>query len=82
VIVKLAKLYKKTSTGKIQEWRIEVQKNKYITVSGQVDGKKIISEPTYCTPKNVGRANATTAELKQRQLQDGKNNRKKAMSNP
>lgn len=60
--MKLAKLYKKTSTGKIQEWQIEVEGNKYTTISGQVDGKKIVSEPTYCTPKNVGRANATTAE--------------------
>jgi DNA ligase-1 len=42
---------------------VEVQGNSYRTISGQFpDGKKVTSEYTICQPKNVGKANATTAE--------------------
>ena len=58
--MKMAKLYKRTSTGKIQEWEIEVEGNQYRTISGQQDGKKIINEWTTCEGKNIGRANETT----------------------
>lgn len=57
----LATIYKKTKTGKIQEWTVEVGSNGYRTISGQTDGKKQISEWTICFPKNEGKANATTA---------------------
>jgi len=60
--MKLNTLYKLTTTGKTQMWRIEVSGGKYRTVSGQIDGKKTTSKWTSCTPKNVGRANATTAK--------------------
>ena len=56
------KLYKRTSTGKIQEWEIFVEGDKFWTVSGQQDGKKIIHAPTVCKAKSVGRANVTTPE--------------------
>lgn len=53
-------IYKKTQTGATQEWTIEVVKNKYRTISGQVDGKKIVNEWTIVYGKNEGKANATT----------------------
>lgn len=58
--MKLDTIYKRTETGKTQEWTIEVKGNKYRTISGQTDGKKVISEWTECFGKNVGRANETT----------------------
>ncbi len=58
--MKLDTIYKKTKTGATQEWTIEVVGNKYRTISGQTDGKKIVNEWTICYGKNVGRANATT----------------------
>jgi len=58
--MKLETIYKRTETGKTQEWTIEVKGNKYRTISGQTDGKKVISEWTEVYGKNVGRANETT----------------------
>jgi len=58
----LPTIYKRTSTGKTQEWTIEVNGNKYRTISGQVDGKKVTSKFTVCAGKNTGKANATTPE--------------------
>ena len=60
--MKLPTLYKKTTVGKVQTWQIVVDGDKYRTVSGQQDGKKIQNKWTTCKPKNVGRANATTGE--------------------
>lgn len=60
--MQLTTLYKRTKTGAIQEWTIFVEGNKFWTVSGQTDGQKVTTEPTYTEPKNVGRTNATTAE--------------------
>lgn len=54
------KLYKRTTSGAIQEWEIFVEGDRYWTVSGQRHGSKIIHEPTVCTPKNIGKTNATT----------------------
>jgi len=60
--MKLPTLYKKTTVGKVQTWQIVVDGDKYRTISGQQDGKKIQNKWTTCKPKNVGRANATTGE--------------------
>ena len=54
----LPTLYSRTNTGAIQEWTIEVDGDKYRTVYGQVDGKKITTEWTTALPTNIGRANA------------------------
>lgn len=54
-------LYKTTKTGAIQQWSIEVNGPTYTCTFGQVDGK-MQSQSTTATPKNLGRANATTAE--------------------
>jgi len=58
--MKLETIYKATKGGKVQEWTIEVVKNRYRTISGQTDGKKVISEWTEVYGKNVGKANGTT----------------------
>jgi DNA ligase-1 len=60
--MKLPTIYKKTKTGKVQEWTIEVKGNQYRTISGQTDGEKITNEWTDCDVKNAGRSNATTPE--------------------
>jgi len=58
--MKLDTIYKSTKGGKTQEWTIEVNGNKYRTISGQTDGKKVVSEWTVCYGKNEGKTNATT----------------------
>ena len=58
--MKLPKLYKKTTVGKTQTWTIEVDSNKFRTISGQSDGKKITNKWTICEGKNLGKKNETT----------------------
>lgn len=58
----LPTLYKKSSTGKLQEWTVFAEDGQYWSVSGQVEGKKVTAAPSVCKPKNVGRKNETTAE--------------------
>lgn len=58
----LVPLYSRTETGAVQVWIVEVQDQKLRTISGQVDGKKMTSEWTVCSGKNVGRKNETTPE--------------------
>lgn len=55
-------LYKRTSTGKVQIWFMEVDGDRYRSTSGQQDGKKTTTEWTVAKPKNVGKVNATTGE--------------------
>ena len=62
MIEKLQTLYKIDTRGKLREWTINIDGNKFYAVKGLVDGKKTQDKPTLCTPKNVGRANETTAE--------------------
>ena len=58
--MKLPTIYKTTKGSKTQEWTIEIIGNKYRTISGQTDGKKVVSEWTVCYGKNAGKANGTT----------------------
>lgn len=53
-------LYKRTTTGKVQIWFVEVDGDRYRTTTGQQDGKKVTTEWTIAKPKNTGKANATT----------------------
>ena len=46
-------LYKKTSTGKIQQWRIWVIGSTIHSECGQVDGKKTLSEDEILKAKVV-----------------------------
>jgi DNA ligase 1 len=54
-------LYARTNTGAVQVWWIEQQGAAYWSTSGQKDGQKIIAAKTIAKPKNLGRANATSA---------------------
>lgn len=59
------KLYKQTSTGKIQVWWMEidfVQGGRYRTHSGIDGGKIVTSAWTDCEGKNIGRSNETSPE--------------------
>jgi len=60
--MKLPILYKRSTTGKVVEWTIEVEGNKYRTTSGFTDGEKVTSAWTVCAGKNTGKKNATTDE--------------------
>ena len=60
--MKLDTLYKKTTIGKTQTWTIEVENDKFRTISGQSGGKKITNKWTVCEAKNPGKKNATTGE--------------------
>lgn len=55
------KLYNKNKSGKIIEWDIEVDNDKYRTITGQVGGTLITSNWTTCKGKNIGRSNETTS---------------------
>lgn len=61
-VKKFDTLYKKTSTGATQIWYQEISQDgiAYRTVSGQIEGKKVVSSWTDVEPKNVGKANETT----------------------
>lgn len=59
---RLPTIYKRTETGAIQEWTIEIDGDKFRTISGQVGGKSTPSKFTICKGKNTGKKNATTAE--------------------
>ena len=56
----LPTLYARSETGAVLTWDIEVEDNKYRTITGQMDGAKVISSWTVCKGKNIGRKNETT----------------------
>lgn len=58
----LPPLYKKTSTGAIEEWQVSVEGPDIVTTYGHIDGKKQTARET-AVGKNVGKANATTPEM-------------------
>jgi ATP-dependent DNA ligase len=60
--MKLPTLYKKTSTGAIQYWKVWTECNVIKTAYGQVDGKEQITEDVIHEGKNIGRSNETTPE--------------------
>lgn len=61
-IVTYDTLYKKDSKGKLREWRIERDGDKYRTVAGLADGEQVTSSWKTAKPKNTGRSNETTGE--------------------
>lgn len=60
-MIEYPNLYKYDSLGNIRQWRMEIEGDKYRTVSGIKDGALVESEWTIAEAKNAGRANATTA---------------------
>lgn len=63
--MKLSTLYKKTNTGAIQQWDIEVRTicdlGEIVTTYGQVGGQMQVTTDTIHEGKNLGKKNATTA---------------------
>lgn len=60
--MKLPIIFSRASTGKIQEWSIEIDGDKYRTISGQQNGKMTVSEWTVAKPKNIDKVNETSGE--------------------
>lgn len=58
----LPTLYARGKKGQVLIWNIEIDGNKYRTITGAESAKKVISEWTVCEGKNTGRANFTTPE--------------------
>jgi len=56
----LPKLYKYTVKDQVQSWQIFVKDNYYWTEEGI--NTLSVSDPTYCSGKNIGRSNETTPE--------------------
>lgn len=54
-------LYSADSKDNIRIWRMEQNGAQYRTTSGLEDGKQVTTEWSTAEPKNVGKANATTA---------------------
>jgi len=69
-------IYKTAKTGKPQQWQIIVDGDSFYTEAGQVGGVITRSLPTVCKPKNVGRANATTAEEQAQLEAESKHNKR------
>lgn len=60
-MTKLPTLYKRTSTGKIQQWTIWADGDSYYITEGQVGGKLTEAAAHVCLGKNPDKKNATTA---------------------
>lgn len=59
---KFPTIYKRTSKGQIQQWLIISENGSYHTEEG-IEGMTIsVNAPHTCEPKNVGKANETTAQ--------------------
>jgi len=63
MIKKFDTLYKRDTKGKIRQWTIHAQGNKFWTEGGLVDMKMNVANPTLCTAKNIGHSNETSPEV-------------------
>lgn len=77
LMAELPTIYKRTATGKVQQWRIFTEGGAYITEEGIVGGKLSRTMPHVCEVKNPGKANATTAE--EQALKEAEAKRKKKL---
>jgi DNA ligase-1 len=59
--VKLPTLFKRTSHGAIEQWRVWVENATIFTEHGQVEGKLQVFQDQIAEGKSIGKANATTA---------------------
>lgn len=57
----MIKIYKRDSKGNTRVWEAYAHGDKYTVIHG-IQAGKMQEETTTCTPKNVGKANETTAE--------------------
>jgi len=59
----LPTLYKRSNSKEhINQYQIEIEDNKFRTITGFVNMKMFTGNWTECIPKNIGKKNATTAE--------------------
>jgi len=58
----LPKLFKRTELGRIQEWTMNIDGNKYYSSEGIQGGTITTNKPTVAIALNVGKANETTPE--------------------
>lgn len=72
----LPTLYKRTSTGAVQQWTVAVDGNTISTTYGQVGGAMQTTHDVITEGKNLGRSNATTPE-QQAQLEAAAQHEKK-----
>ena len=72
-------LYKRTSTGAVQQWTIAVANTTIMTTYGQVGGAMQTTSNTITEGKNIGRSNATTPQ-QQAQLEAAAAHEKKRKS--
>ena len=75
----LPTLYKRTSTGAVQQWTIAVANTTITTTYGQVGGAMQTTSDTITEGKNIGRSNATTPQ-QQAQLEAAAAHEKKRKS--
>ena len=61
-MTELDKLYKRRSDGKVQEWTMQIDGDRYRTVAGIHNGSLVPAKWTTAVSKNVGRSNETTPE--------------------
>ena len=61
MINSLPTLYKRDTTGKVREWTIQYKDAATRTIAGIHEGNLVKSGWKEATPKNEGKANATTA---------------------
>ena len=61
-MLKLEKLYKIDSLGKLREWTMHIEGDSFYAVKGLVGKKLTQDKPTHATAKNVGRSNETSDE--------------------
>lgn len=54
-------LYKRATTGKIQQWVMVVDGNQFYSISGEHGGKQTTTLPTMAESKNIGKANESSA---------------------
>ena len=58
----LPDLYARNKDGSVQQWKIEVEGNKYKMIAGRLGGAMVESKWTITEGKNVGQSNETTPE--------------------
>jgi len=73
--MKLKTLYCRDENDGIREWTIEVDGNKFRTISGLKGGQEVVSEWTVCNGKNLGKANETKPD--DQAIKEAKAKRKK-----
>lgn len=60
--LELPELYARNKDGSIQEWKVEVEGNKYRMIAGRHGGQMVASAWTIAEAKNAGKKGATTPE--------------------